>query len=808
MEDSMFNSLNKHKTANMKKILLILLVFSLIKIQAQTHYTQPITGTRAYLGQVNNAHLEIRLSTTNTNLQINKPLIVVEGFDSGIMGVENEFGENDLTKFLNGVDFAFGNLPSELNTYDIIYVNWKNGKDDMHRNAYLLEDIIKWVNTEKANAGSTTANVVLGQSMGGVIARFALKDMENQVVNTGSQTWNHKTSLYISHDAPQQGANIPLSVQYFARHIIDQLVSTPLNDININPQDGATVTIDDIKTLLDAPGTKQLLTKTVTSGFVVDEASSTAWQTELRNLGYPQQTRNIAISNGNHCATPQAFAPASELFSLTGNGKTTLLTDMLAMLLQPVANVLFTWAAIEFNEPGLMLGFLPGNSKMDMDFKVKALPTTGTTTEIYKGKITFTKKFIWFNITTALTDRSYNNPSGILSYDYYPGGKYDVPFSFQNSSASNLLLSYGISAVIAENFDFIPTPSALDIGGGGVALTEADYFKKYNAASPPLVPKNSPFVNFTTSFPNGANINENHISFNTRNGNWLATELDNNTSNNQVFDCTYICSDAQITGSDNLCTTATYSVPAVGTSYNWTITQGANLVTLSGNGTKNLTLTKIGSTSGQVTMQVTFGNGICGSGSTTITKTIWVGVPAAWSVSVIGSCESPYWLFKSNVPNQVTSWSYTINGVTNVVYGSEFEISPGDFMSPGQTKILTYQAQNGCGSSGTFSISIKNPRPTDCLDSFSATTLSMDFYKVYPNPTSDIVYIELKDEEQQPSQNTGLVAELYNMMGELKQSVFIINNIASISVNNLPKGIYILKINIDGNIENHQVAVE
>ena len=120
---------------------------------------------------------------------------------------------------------------------------YKKGNDYMQRNAYLVEDVIKWVNSVKQG---TQQNVVLGQSMGGVIARYALRDMENQLASTGNQTWNHKTNLYISHDAPHQGANMPLSIQYFARHLIDQFVSTPLGDMNINMSNsGGNVSISD-----------------------------------------------------------------------------------------------------------------------------------------------------------------------------------------------------------------------------------------------------------------------------------------------------------------------------------------------------------------------------------------------------------------------------------------------------------------------------------------------------------------------------------------------------------------------------------
>jgi hypothetical protein len=322
----------------------------------------PITGTRQYLGQAGSATLQIRYAT---DCEIRKPLIVVEGFDSGLAGKENQFGESSFRTFNNKSQDDTGTLGGSLDSYDIIYVNWNNGKDYLQRNAYLLEDIIKYVNTRKASAGSTIPNVVIGQSMGGVIARYALRDMENLFASTGISTWQHKSNLYVSHDAPQQGATIPLGILYFARHLSKQFISTPLGDMNINPSSsgGGSVTIADLEALIDAPGTQQLLKNNVGGNYDINNALSTAWQTELTNLGYPQQTRNIAISKGNHCANPQAFAPGAKLFSLSGNGKTTFLTDFLSILFTKLSGTAYTTAAFLLNEPGLLIGVLPGQSK-------------------------------------------------------------------------------------------------------------------------------------------------------------------------------------------------------------------------------------------------------------------------------------------------------------------------------------------------------------------------------------------------------------------------------------------------------------
>ena len=67
-------------------------------------------GTRAYSGQVGNAILEIDYAGTSGCGTITKPLIVVEGFDSGLLGVENVLGENDYQQFRNETDFDNSSL--------------------------------------------------------------------------------------------------------------------------------------------------------------------------------------------------------------------------------------------------------------------------------------------------------------------------------------------------------------------------------------------------------------------------------------------------------------------------------------------------------------------------------------------------------------------------------------------------------------------------------------------------------------------------------------------------------------------------
>ena len=773
-------------------------------------------GTRPYLGTANQAIIEIDYAANDC--VIRKPLFVVEGFDSGLFGVENGLGDVDYLMFRGTTsNILAGSLNGQLNTYDIIYINFKNGKDYMQRNAYLVQDIIKWVNSVKQGS---LPNVVLGQSMGGVIGRYALRDMENR----GEA---HQTNLYISHDAPHQGANMPIAIQYFARHLADQFVSTPVGDMNINISgNGGAVTIEDLQDLLDAPGTKQLLANYISSGFSLSNTVGDAFRTELRNLGYPQQTRNIALSNGNHCANPQNFNPSDNLFSLTGNAQTKLLTDLI-LSLTPLGGISSITLAVLFNEPGLLIGILPGNSKFDINFNGKALPTAGTTTQIYKGRIAFTKTlfklFGWTpRITVTLTDRSYNNPVN-LSYDYYPGGRYDSFISNGGTSASNILLSYGINMQARENFNFIPTPSALDVGSGFIVLNNNDYFVKYNASTPPTGSKAIPFNNFTTSH-NTTNINEEHISFNTRNGNWLALELDSNATNNDNFNCSFICADSQIIGTNLLCTSSTFSAPANTSFYNWTITQGASLVTLTGNGTPNATLTALPDVSGAVTLSLTMGDNFAKCGNVTITKTIWVGKPILEDFSNSSFCQGGGQREQNSI--QIGSGS-PLNNYQWIIC-EDPTISPclnstgvSIIGNSNQSKIyfnvpntasgipIFVRASNSCGWSEWLDVSryAENCNATDpgCIQCFRTTP---NKYIIYPNPSNDIVNIDLRDENNLPEKGAVITGELFDIIGASKSKVEINNNKATFSVRGLNKGIYVLKIYINNQVESHQIAVE
>lgn len=157
--------------------------------------------------------------TSSPDGAIRKPFILVEGFDPWIL----EYLINDIDDslpvhlgFTNHVDFAkeFYNNTALGSDYDLLYIDWENSLADIRANAQLLIMLIEEINEMKASAGSTETNVVFGQSMGGLVARYALRTMEND-------NKPHQVSTYVSHDSPHLGANVPLGALYF----IPQLIS-------------------------------------------------------------------------------------------------------------------------------------------------------------------------------------------------------------------------------------------------------------------------------------------------------------------------------------------------------------------------------------------------------------------------------------------------------------------------------------------------------------------------------------------------------------------------------------------------------
>ncbi|MEO5929513.1 MAG: T9SS type A sorting domain-containing protein [Candidatus Kapaibacterium sp.] len=245
-----------------------------------------LTAARAYNGEHATGDALILYSDCG-NTAMRKPVILVEGFDPA----------NEKSTLNIWTDYS--GFISDLRAagYDVLILNFSNGGDYIVRNAYLLETVIDQVNAEKELNGSHHELVVIGASMGGVIARYALADME-------SRAEEHHARLYVSFDAPHRGANVPLGVQsMFAA--LQQHVPPRYQNV------------------LSCPAAKELLMYHISDitygGYChislsyTQNALRTGLINALNSIGYPSRTRNIALINGTVDMSGQGFNPGTKL---------------------------------------------------------------------------------------------------------------------------------------------------------------------------------------------------------------------------------------------------------------------------------------------------------------------------------------------------------------------------------------------------------------------------------------------------------------------------------------------------------------
>lgn len=87
-------------------------------------------------------------------------------------------------------------------------------------------------------------------------------------------------------------------------------------------------------------------------------------------------------------------------------------------------------------------------------------------------------------------------------------------------------------------------------------------------------------------------------------------------------------------------------------------------------------------------------------------------------------------------------------------------------------------------------------------------SVTQTIFAISPNPSSDYININVKENENINLKNQPITAELFDMFFVSRKRFEIQKENPLIDVENIEKGIYILKITIDGHTENHQVIIK
>jgi hypothetical protein len=731
------------------------------------------------------AIVTVNYSKLNPTTALRKPLIVVEGYDVSRRAskLQDNYSFRDFIAGINApfdAGYDFNNQLDNIAGYDLVFIDFNDGADDIVRNAAVVQEVINRVNANKVNdnrfGNIRQQNVVMGLSMGGLCARFALANMTKNFPNTPTET-----RLLITHDSPHKGANVPLGLQYMIR-MLGGVQLFGYNVYDIYPD------YNDAINLMNAPATTQLLLYSATSANTF--SNNTFLDATYRPMitfapTDPQPSyRFVATALGNECANP-LFNP-SKTFINIGAGVSAGIYAKFPFFKIPIVTY-----------------------KLAAEVEAYALPNTGSTDKIARVyTINNLKLFGLINVFKQLYDNTAYAPSNHLAVDGVPGSNYPLinldalnqitslpnfsaNLSFQIPIIKPLTFyfdAYAYNQGVAINFTFVPVGSALDVNPYTTPVFAEKYVNGTNQSYPST---SETFIAQETVQNNAALTNNVHIRFTARNSHWLFNEMENlpNTLN-----CSNECSNAYyISGNNPICNTETYFIPGLprGATVTWSFNP-SNLVTTSTNG-NNITLQRVVSANGELTLTATISNA-CG-GNNVINKTISIGTPTT-NISVLpfttgqqyctnsfgntliispaNAAESYQWGYSSS-QNNIQPTIINQNGSSeqnfNFYLGGNYQI----FANP----------QNACGIG-----------PIATLDIFVNDNCGgggFGFFAVSPNPTTGDVQVETTSTDK-----TTTIKEIQvtDKFGNLKKKIKLNTGIKKhkINISELPADVYIIRI--------------
>lgn len=597
-----------------------------------------------------NATMQIRYSVTNptrttSNQLVRRPLIIVEGYDIhdaasslaprdyNILNLIRNTGEWPLLFINTGYDFSHD--LDDVGGYDLIFINY-NTMRSIQENSVMLQRAIEWVNAQKVAAGSVDQNVVIGVSAGGVLARYTLAKMTKE-----SGTASTGTRLFISHDSPHQGANVPLGYQHFLydfgrASILGFQISSLVTQLG------------DFYNLNNEPATQQLLRARVT-----DENGNVAYNTFMNNeyrsmITFPPPPndpqhqpsyRFVATAQGSQCAVP-VMAPNTPMANYDGPLLVARLWSVLGipvpflpMPIPPFVIQTKYWLYLNVNATG-NAGSLISHTQIQRRIQFWGIGF-GWKNCINKDRYTPANTVAWDGVpggTQSVTGRS----GGSLTSP--PGGIPDLGTSFWQTAAQKYLntfalLWYGVSISVPQDlFSFVSTTSALDAPVGIDPYTQI-YTYPIVGANPSRADRFIAQERFSiVSGGTTSNFfNQNHTDFTARNALWMFNEMQNII---HPVTCDDVCElptgSYQIQGPDVLCVSGTYTVLNVPPTANvtWPPSGYYTITPLNANSSQVI-VSVTGSAQVYLTAQVSLSPGC--ANVITVSKQVKMGGPTAYT---------------------------------------------------------------------------------------------------------------------------------------------------------------------------------
>lgn len=781
-------------------------------------------------------------SDGNSAKLIKKPIIIIDGFDPGdnrkIEDCDCEMDEACASK--NKTDGVFDPIKhksivdmmiyydensnsqpilKELRQrgYDVIIVNFPNyqtnnlnngeiveidgGAYYIETNAMAIVKLIQDVKNQVADNGSTNQIAIIAPSMAGQISRYALTFMEKKFEETALPEWQHNVYLWVSIDSPHLGANIPLGDQALiyllrnenndAKDFYNKQLSSPAAQQQLiefhRPMPIAQLLPTYVNSNYHLVNQDMLHGQTVSQGMPLDRGN-TYFKMHYNNQngsgatgsnGWPMNIRKISVVNGS-------LSGSKEVSGLNG---------------EPMIGS--NGDEIKFAQDGEKVLNIRGFNVVHVNLGLGSITYTNHVASLEsmfmasQGTESRIARFFKAPLDDKTTKATNINNRGVM--DNVPGGFFDAQQQLMEKIVARK--PFGINRWGIREFNpihsFIPTFSALAHLNPNQSWANP---LEYNLVCANETPFDSYF---------GGSKNTPHTSFTKECVDWLLKEL----AGNPQIPVYPISLEDVIVGSEELCIgqTKTYSLDngdglcRLPSGVTWSTSnvivnsQTPNSITVTGVSDDNVSIT------------ATFENGIQS------TKYLHAGGPSLnhFSCNIVGGLDFCSGQVYANVPRNNVDDRITahFDGISTLdaaeqsnwqweALNSKVEIRHPSIRNNCILKLLGY------GSTGVR----VRARNSDCgWGRWEYLTFNISpgqsIYKVFPNPSSSIVNVDLENADVVPSTTDIITGELFDLMGYSKGEITIVNNQATFSVSDLNTGIYVLKIYINGVPESHQIAV-
>lgn len=436
------------------------------------------------------------------NGKISKPFIFVEGFNPQTSN-NAKCGQGSLLSYYRDWSKFITD-----NGYDFVYVHWCTPEEYIQANAYTLVKIIETINNMSAQ--NSEPSLLIGHSMGGLVARYALKTMENK-------NKPHHVGTYVSYDAPHLGANVPIGLLHGFYGIRKFLQEKNLIDKLIKKIPTAKSYLEIGEKLAYSTAAQQMLCNSIDAAGHLNNSLHVQWQEELRQLGFPNGDKGknfqmLGIANSNYSTSKVP----SYYINLKANAGTKLTSDWISPLTGLVIGI-----GLQDVIAGL-LASLPGRTSADFQFE--CLPGKSQGQRVNYFKLALEKDFLWtIPIKKSIFKYEGFNSSPLL-YDIYPSSKFDYKkMDIGDGETIPFLADYWYSWGININIPFIPTSSALAYNG--ISLSPSSFTFNID--------------NTRTAFGNNFYLETNdtykqHMSFSQSAQNWILSHI-NQTVTGPIF---------------------------------------------------------------------------------------------------------------------------------------------------------------------------------------------------------------------------------------------------------------------------------